>query len=32
MEYDLSALVYVLIGVILIMTFFVGNCSGGTCS
>jgi hypothetical protein len=32
MEYDLSALVYILIGIILIMTFYVGSCSGGSCS
>jgi len=32
MEYDLSALVYVLIGVILVLTFYVGSCGGGTCS
>ncbi len=31
MEYDLSALVYVLIAVILVMTFFVGSCSTGVC-
>lgn len=32
MEYDLSALVYVLIAVILILQFYVGSCSGGSCS
>ena len=31
MEYDLSALVYVLIAVIFILKFCVGNCSGGSC-
>lgn len=31
MTADLSALVYVLIAVILLATFFVGSCSGGTC-
>jgi len=32
MENDLSALVYVLIAVILLVKFFVGSCGGGTCS
>jgi hypothetical protein len=32
MEYDLSALVYVMIAIVLIMKFYVGSCSGGTCS
>jgi len=31
MESDLSALVYVLIAVILVLKFFTGNCGGGTC-
>lgn len=32
MTLDLSALVYVLIGMILVATFYVGSCSGGSCS
>ncbi len=32
MDYDLGALVYVMIGMILIIKFYVGSCSGGTCS
>jgi len=32
MEYDLSALVYVVIALILIMKFYVGSCGGGSCS
>jgi|GEM_PF-1426880 hypothetical protein len=32
MDYDLSALVYVMIAVILVMTFYVGSCSTGSCS
>ncbi len=32
MEYDLSALVYVMIAIILVMTFYVGSCSNGACS
>ena len=31
MEYDLSALVYVAIAVILLIKFYVSNCGGGTC-
>jgi len=31
MTIDLSALVYIVIAVILLATFFVGGCSGGTC-
>jgi len=30
MEYDLSALFYVLVAIILLAKFFVGSC-GGTC-
>ncbi len=32
MEYDLSALVYVLVAIILLVKFYVGSCSGGSCS
>jgi hypothetical protein len=32
MTYDLSALVYVAIAIILILKFYVGSCGGGTCS
>ncbi len=32
MDLDLSALVYVFVGIILIVTFYVGSCSGGSCS
>jgi len=31
MEYDLSALAYVMIALILIAKFCVGNCGGGSC-
>ena len=31
MEYDLSALVYVAIAIILLIKFYVGSCGGGTC-
>ena len=31
MDLDYSALVYVVIAVILLMKFYVGGCSGGTC-
>ena len=31
MDYDLSALVYILIAVILLTKFYVGSC-GGTCN
>jgi len=31
MDYDLSALVYILIAVILLAKFYVGSC-GGTCN
>ncbi len=32
MESDYSALFYVLVAVILLVKFYVGSCSGGTCS
>jgi hypothetical protein len=32
MEYDLSALVYVVIAIILVMKFYVGSCGSGSCS
>jgi hypothetical protein len=32
MEYDLSALVYVMIAIVLIMKFYVGSCGGGACT
>ena len=32
MEYDLSALVYIMIAAIFILKFCVGSCGGGTCS
>jgi hypothetical protein len=32
MTYDLSALVYVMIAVILVLKFFVGSCGAGTCT
>ncbi len=28
---DLSAIVYVLIGIILVLTIFTGQCGGGSC-
>ena len=31
MEYDLSALVYVVIAIILLIRFYLGSCGGGTC-
>jgi len=31
MDLDLSAIVYVLIGVILLLKFVAGGCGGGTC-
>jgi len=32
MEYDLSALVYIVIGMIFVIKFYIGSCGGGTCS
>lgn len=31
MEPDLSALVYIVIALIVVFTFFGGNCAGGAC-